>query len=318
MENAAHGQPVRRHSAPVHIALHLPTAVKHLAERQDAVVSRDDLLHAGVDAAVLRDEILSGRWQRAGPRAVVLHNGPLTTQQELWVALVTTCATAVLAGPTAAQASGLRGFATEEIHVCVAKGAHVRHMPGVRVHVLRRLREEDVDALTSPPRTRTPVSVIDTALWRTHARGATAVVAAAVQQGLASPGQLREVMHRVRRHPHRRPILLALADVEMGAQALSEIDFARLCRSAGLPEPSRQRVRMDPTGKRRYLDVEWDKFGLVVEVDGAHHMKLEVWSEDLTRQNEEVIDGRRVLRFSSITVRTEEPRVVSQLRRALR
>jgi very-short-patch-repair endonuclease len=143
-------------------------------------------------------------------------------------------------------------------------------------------------------------------------------VAAAVQQRLVTVPELREALDRVRRHQHRKAILLALADVEMGAQALSEIDFARLCRSARLPEPDRQVVRSDPSGRRRYLDAEWDAYSLTVEIDGAHHAGVEQWNRDLDRQNEEVLDGKHVLRFSAVTVRTEPARVLSQLRRAMR
>jgi very-short-patch-repair endonuclease len=77
-------------------------------------------------------------------------------------------------------------------------------------------------------------------------------------------------------------------------------------------------MRTDPYGRRRYLDVEWDEYKLVIEIDGAHHADVEQWSADLDRQNEEVIGDRRVLRYSSITVRTQEERVLSQVTRAMR
>ena len=98
---------------------------------------------------------------------------------------------------------------------------------------------------------------------------------------------------------HRRAIDLALADIEQGADALSEIDFVRLCRRFGLPEPTRQAVRMMPDGRRRYLDAEWrlpDGRVVAVEVDGAFHMRMENWIDDQLRQNMVVIGGTRVLR----------------------
>jgi very-short-patch-repair endonuclease len=99
---------------------------------------------------------------------------------------------------------------------------------------------------------------------------------------------------------------------------LSEIDFARLCRAARLPEPARQALRKDRHGRNRYLDVVWDLGGaeLVVEIDGAVHLTMDTYAADQTRLNELVIDGRVVLRFSSLTVRADHKLVVSQLRRA--
>ena len=82
---------------------------------------------------------------------------------------------------------------------------------------------------------------------------------------------------------HRHALLTALDDIEQGAHALSEIDFARLCRRNGLPEPTRQSVRPDSSGRVRYLDVEWStRTGrvLVVEVDGALHLRPTRWWSD--------------------------------------
>ena len=119
---------------------------------------------------------------------------------------------------------------------------------------------------------------------------------------------------------HRHALLVALDDIDQGAHALSEIDFARLCRRNGLPEPRRQAIRKDRFGRRRYLDAEWTTRSgelLVVEVDGALHLIVQNWWDDLIRQNEIVLGDRRVLRFASVLVRHEQPIVVDQLRRGL-
>jgi hypothetical protein len=99
-----------------------------------------------------------------------------------------------------------------------------------------------------------------------------------------------------------------------------EIDFARLCRRAGLPEPRRQSVRLEPSGRRRYLDAEWrraDGRTVVAEVDGALHLVASTWWAEQLRQNEIVLSDTIVLRFSCIVVRTEPGVVIGQLRRAL-
>jgi very-short-patch-repair endonuclease len=88
----------------------------------------------------------------------------------------------------------------------------------------------------------------------------------------------------------------------------------------GLPEPARQAIRREPSGRRRYLDVEFrTRSGrrLVVEVDGALHLAVRSWWSDQFRQNEVVISDSPVLRFPSAFVRHEEALVIGQLRRAL-
>jgi very-short-patch-repair endonuclease len=110
-------------------------------------------------------------------------------------------------------------------------------------------------------------------------------------------------------------------DISQGADALSEIDFARLCRRHGLPAPQRQAVRRERSGRRRYLDASWrrrDGRLVVAEVDGALHLDQRRWWDDQARQNELVLADAVVLRFPSVVVRTDEHYVAGQLRRALR
>ena len=78
-----------------------------------------------------------------------------------------------------------------------------------------------------------------------------------VERRLTAADLLAETLERVGRVRYLRLLQAAVADVAGGAQALSEIDVARLCRRAGLPEPVRRSVRLDARGRRRYLDVEW-------------------------------------------------------------
>ena len=84
-------------------------------------------------------------------------------------------------------------------------------------------------------------------------------------------------IHQVRRWDRRDVVPAGIprvrqvvADLTDGAHSLGELDFARLCRERGLPEPSRQAVRRGPRGTI-YLDVRWDHLRLVVEIDGAQH-----------------------------------------------
>lgn len=141
-----------------------------------------------------------------------------------------------------------------------------------------------------------------------------------MQQQLTSAQQLRSAVLATPTIRHHRALLHAVNDIEMGAEALSEIDFVRLCRRNGLPAPMQQQVRVEPSGRRRYLDAEWlrsDGRRVVVEVDGAVHLVARRWFADQLRQNELVLSGSLVLRYPSVVVRTEPELVISQLRRAL-
>jgi hypothetical protein len=152
-------------------------------------------------------------------------------------------------------------------------------------------------------------------------RPAAGILAAGVQQRLLSAPQLGRVLEDSPRTRHRSVLLAAVRDIGQGAEALSEIDFARLCHRFKLPAPTRQAVRIQHDGRRRYLDAQWtraDDRVVAAEVDGALHLTPRRWWDDQYRQNELTIAGTIVLRFPSTVVRTEPKLVADQLRRALR
>lgn len=122
-------------------------------------------------------------------------------------------------------------------------------------------------------------------------------------------------MPRVRR---RRLILSTATDAAGGAHSLGELDLLGLVRRAGLPEPSRQVVRRDSAGRRRYLDAYFEQWRVHVEVDGGQHLDpAHAWA-DMRRQNDLWVEGDRVLRFPAWVLRARPEEVIAQLRAALR
>jgi very-short-patch-repair endonuclease len=99
--------------------------------------------------------------------------------------------------------------------------------------------------------------------------------------------------------------------------SLAELDFVHLCRDNGLPEPSRQVVRRDAAGRRRYLDAYFDGWRVHVEIDGGQHIEVRQAWADMRRQNDLWIAGDRVLRFPAWALRAEPQRAVAQVRDAL-
>lgn len=289
-----------------------------LATQQAGVVTREQLADGGLDWDRVRNEVAARRWQLAGSQTVVLHNGPLTQLQSLWVACIETGPRAILDGLTAVTAAGLTGYESEAIHVSVPKSSRPRESPNVVVHELRRYRAVDIHPMRSPPQARVPVALLNAALWSPTADRACAVLAAGVQQRLVRVGDLREPLSRIRRHRHRRVIVATLGDIEGGSQSLSEIDLVSLCRSYRLPVPERQAIRLDARGRRRYLDADWPRYRLSAEIDGGVHMLARNWWDDMDRLNEIVLTDRRVLRFATVVLRLYPDRVAAQLERGLR
>ncbi len=266
----------------------------------------------------LDTQLRAGRWQRAG-LAVVLHNGPLSPDQRRRVAQVHGGPQAIFTAFTAGEILGLRGWERDPMHLLVPAGTRPRAASPVPF-VLHRHRSSGVRHAG-----RGDVEYLPDALLRAAATFATprpgcGLLAAAVQQRLVLAADLTEALQRAPRTRHRAQLRLAVADIAGGSEALSEIDFVRLCRRNRLPVPERQVVRREPSGRRRYLDATWRRSDgrlVVAEVDGALHLAPRRWWDDQLRQNELALTDALVLRFPSVVVRGEEPLVVRQLRRAL-
>lgn len=95
-------------------------------------------------------------------------------------------------------------------------------------------------------------------------------------------------------------------------QTLGELDLARECRRRGLPEPNRQVIRQGRRG-RVYLDAYFDEFGVIVEIEGAHHDGVLNAVDDALRQNDLVEGDDDFLRIPVIGFRTQPEAFMAQL-----
>jgi hypothetical protein len=277
----------------------------------------------------LRWKIASGRWQKPSRGVVIAQSGPLTERQSLRVALLRAGPRSALAGLTAARLDGFKGFddkapfADRPIYLLVPYGYKRRTPPlglNVVTHYSQLLTDADVHPTREPRRTRIARSLVDAAAWMPTDRGAAAVLAAGVQQGLARAADLTLVADRIETRRRRKLIIEVLGDIAGGSQAISELDFLRLVvRPFGLPEPSRQSARRDRHGRRRWIDAAWDDCKLAVEVDGAQHTEdpFQRW-DDMERDIDLVLDGYQTLRFPAWLVRKNPGHVARRIMEALR
>lgn len=299
----------------------LPPPLTRLADDQAGCLSRAQLREVGVGADHVARLVRSGRWQRVGSLVVACHNGPLDRRAQLWASVLMAGDHGVLAGPTALELHGLRGWERREVHVAVPRGRRTPGLPWTDVRTTRRVGARDVVRRAGLPLHRVERAAVDLAGAAATARTAGGLLAAVVQQRLSTPARLRDALDADRQVRHRRELVAVLDDLEGGSQAMSEVDLVRLCRRHRLPVPSRQVVRTDATGRRRYLDAEWelaDGRRVLCEVDGMGHLDIERWYDDCLRAAEVSAPGDTVLRLPSRAFRADAPRVAALLWRHLR
>src|SRR5258705_3776572 len=224
----------RGHAAQV-LLTHLRPALGPILDRQLNVVSRGQLLTAGVNDMAMSRRVRAGTWQRLLPGIDLLVPAAVGTEQRR-------IAAALYAGP-ADQLTGVNalhwyGFRyapiTDKIHVLVPHAMRCRSSAFVVMQRTMAMdqneRHAELYRLASPAR-----AVVDTCRALTELRDVRAIVTEAVHRGHASPQALDA---EIRRAARSRTALarLALTEIFAGIRSAPEAELRELTgRSSVLP-----------------------------------------------------------------------------------
>lgn len=305
-----------------------------LAQRYEGVVHRRSLREAGISRDEERSEVRGGRWTVLGRHTIFV--GPptaagLAAPDGAWpwhrpTAWPATAAWAVwesgsgslLDGTAALVMAGLTSCEDRTLHVTVPRGTRARRLPGVRLHRPRAARRSVVGS--GLPSVSVEAAALNAAGWAVSDRQAALFLVMPVQQRLTTGDRLLtewSARRNTRRNARRAGFISTiLRDVTNGAQALGELDFARLCRERGIPEPTRQVVRRGHRG-RIFLDVLWEDHRAGAEIDGGQHGLGLKRVEDSLRDNELVLAKNPVIRIPVLGLRTHAEDFLGQVQRLL-
>jgi len=291
-------------------------AVAQVGARQSGLLARRQLRALGVGDDVVRRRVAAGRWALRSATVISTTTGPLSDEQRRWLALLHTPHTAALAGRTALELHGLRGWESTTVTVVVGTNIQGRHLDGVEFWRTRRPFDQWICH-----RSRLPVLAVEPAALLLASRvpsprSAGGLLAACVQQRLVPAERLQSWLPRLPELRRSTLIAALLEDIAGGAHSMGEIDVGEMCREHGLEPPRRQVRRTDSSGTRRWTDAEWDlPDGRVValEVDGSFHRDVEQWIDDMARQRRLVDPMRLLVRCSTIELRTDSAQVAADL-----
>lgn len=293
---------------------------QQVAARQAGLATRAQLAARGVDRFGVRNQVAAGRWVCWGPTVVATTTGDLHRHQLQWLGVLHAGRHAILGDLSAAEPAGLEHWHRDVVTVWVPDENDADDLVGVPALRFVRTRRPLVRlraAVPGVPRAGIEPAVLHFAAYQPSARTAQGVVAAAVQQRLTTAEDLLGWVDRMR--PLRRAPLLreALGEIAGGAHSVAELDVNRLCRDHGLARPARQVRRRDARGALRFTDCEWrlaDGRTLVLEIDGAFHLDVRHWEDDLARHRALTARDRLVVRCTARELREEPARVAADLR----
>ena len=109
----------------------------HLAEQQQGVVGRSQLLSLGLSRSQARRNVANGRWRLLLPGVYATFTGPVGDLAAVWAAILGAGSGAAASHATALWLSGVIDDRPGLIHVSIPAERRVRSHTGVRIHRAR-------------------------------------------------------------------------------------------------------------------------------------------------------------------------------------
>jgi hypothetical protein len=290
-----------------------------LLNAQAGVVSRQQAQDAGWPERAIDRRLRSGSWQRIQRGAYATFSGVPSREAQLWAAVLRAGPGAALSHETAAEIHGLTDKSISKIHVSVPahrKPGQVGRIRGIVIH-----RGRGLVAQWQPPwqlpRTSVEDTVLDLVAAARSVDDAYGWISAAIGRRLTTPHLLGKALAGRSRMRWRGWVAAALEDAAEGVHSPLERHYVRgVERAHGLPAARRQAKRRHGSGLR-YLDNLYE-YGVCVELDGAAAHPPEGRWRDTRRDNENVVQGARTLRFGWPDVTEHRCRTAAEVGTILR
>ena len=279
-----------------------------LIRRQHGVISRSQLLTAGLSANAIKHRVASGRLHRWHAGVYAVGRRELPRLGELMAAVLACGEGAALSHESAAELWGFGRRCTQpEVTVPRKRNPSV---PGIRMH-RRTLAATDTTVYRAVPVTKPALTLVDLA-HRLPTEQTERAVNEADRLDLIDPEALRTALDGM---PGRRgaPALRKLLDRRTFTLTRSQLErrFKPIAQAAGLPRPQ---TCVYVNGYE--VDFYWPELGLVVETDGLrYHRTAAQQARALERDQAHFDAGLTPRRFSHAQVVHQRAMVEKSLRR---
>jgi len=283
--------------------------IAEIASRQHGVVSRRELLKAGVSPTEIRRRVRRGA-------LISIHRGVFRVGHQapsrlaLYMAAVMACGErSLLCGRAAAHLLGLQRRPPSLPEVRCSGERRIR---GVVTHRVRRAELTDGTTWRGIPVTSVQRTIVDLAAALEAPALARAVHEADVRHH-TTPEQIEAVLARRHNWPGARKLRWVIGGEIPVTLSRLEKRFLERLRTASLPQPL-----MNGRVGGRYVDCRWPERRLIVELDGyRYHRSRHAFEQDREREREARARGDEFRRYTWRDVEEEPERMLSDLQRLL-
>ncbi|WP_134322071.1 type IV toxin-antitoxin system AbiEi family antitoxin domain-containing protein [Cumulibacter soli] len=246
----------------MHARTTLPANLVRLAEHRQGVLTRAELIGAGLGSNVIARMVRD--WQVLARGVYVVPGDHDRWLQRVFAGIALGGAGAAVSGRTAVALWGL-GERPSVIEVLSSK-RRPASAPWLR------WRRDDLDlrrvVSLEPARVCLEDAVVDAAADGSRS-DALALVSLALQERRTTPQRLYDALHRRARVRHRALLLSAIGDSAAGAHsAFEHLYLATVERAHGLPPMQRQYT---VPASQHDADGAYERYGLLIELDGVRY-----------------------------------------------
>jgi hypothetical protein len=289
--------------------------------RQHWLAHLADVIAVGGSADIVSNRLRAGRWTEADRGVYRLAGPPVTWESRTLAPLLSVGPPAAASHLTAAALHGIPGFGEGVPEISVPRTADVRR-GRLRVHTSTDLDRCDVVMRRGVPTTDIDRTLLDLARFVGARRLHRSIEWCRRNELTDWPSLISTLARHARRgRPgirKLRAVILAHADrVE-----ITDSDFELLVLAAiaehGMPTPVLHHRVTDGERFVAEVDLAYPDLRIAIELDGRIHLEPEVRERDLPRQNDLVLLGWTVLRFSWQRFADHPDRVIAEIRAAIR
>jgi very-short-patch-repair endonuclease len=297
----------------------IPPSLREAAHFQAGVISRQQALRAGLSRSAITSKLKHGRWQPIYLGVYATFTGPIGRQAQLWAAVLYAGKGAQLSHETAAELNGLTDRRSPLIHVSIPASRRVRPPEGVRIH-----NSGHIDAGARFPRGVIPYTLVeDTIIDLVNEATTLDVVIGWVTAGfgkrLTGDGPLRETLSTRQKLRWRNRLDEIVTAAAGGAHSVLEFRYDRdVERAHRLPKARRQVPFTKPDGSRGFRDRYYERYSLVVELDGRQAHPEHQRGRDRRRDNDAAAGGGSTLRYDWDEVTRRPCATAAQVAQSLR
>ena len=285
---------------------------------QAGVINRQQALRYGMSRNAITSKVKHGSWRQLYLGVYATFTGPVSWEARLWAAVLYAGEGAQLSHETAAELNGLTEYRSALIHVTVPVSRRVRQPRGIKIHLSSHIDAKARFPRGVPPHTLVEETIIDLVNAADSMDDACGWITTAFGRRLTGEGPLKKALS-ARKKLRWRPELDELTTAAAGgAHSLLEFRYDRdVERAHGLPKASQQVPFTKADGGRGFRDRCYEKYELVVELDGKRAHPEERRGHDRRRDNDATAGGGATLRYDWDDVTRHSCDTAAQVARSL-